>query len=125
MLVGLARHLANRAAASRQTLFLHYNFKENTFWVTTYDQERNQVEVRSSLEGKKQLPAGVVFADIVTPQFGKVSEGEVFTRFFPNGLVETSVIHLRNRAGKIYTVIIYPLAGRAKVYEGYVEREER
>jgi prepilin-type N-terminal cleavage/methylation domain-containing protein len=124
MLVGTVRYLANQAAANRQLLFLNYNFVEHTFWVTAYDQEGNLAEVKSNLAGRKKLLPGVEFTDIVTLHAGKVAEGEVFTQFFPNGLVETSTIHLRNNEGEEYTVLIHPVAGRATVYKGYVEQVE-
>ncbi len=125
MLVGTARYLANQAAANRQLLLLNYNFKENDFWVTAYDQEGKLVEVKSNLTGRRKLLPGVQFVDIITPHAGKVTEGEVFTQFFPNGLVENTTIHLRNGDGEEYTVIIHPVAGRATVYKGYVEQEQR
>ncbi|MCJ7547141.1 MAG: prepilin-type cleavage/methylation domain-containing protein, partial [Deltaproteobacteria bacterium] len=68
------------------------------------------------------LPYGVRFKDLSTPR-GVQTEGVAYTEFFPTGWVEDTLIHLEGDS--IVTVRLLPLTGEVKVYEGYVEVEQR
>jgi prepilin-type N-terminal cleavage/methylation domain-containing protein len=71
------------------------------------------------------LPEGVLIEDVVLLSRGKIQEGEARIRFSPNGCVERSLIHLRNRSDDSYTLKINPLTGQVKIYETYVEEKAR
>lgn len=68
------------------------------------------------------LPEGVILEDVVTPLMGKIQEGEARIRFFGNGCVERSLIHLRNERDEAYTLEINPLTGHVRVHDGYVDQ---
>ena len=72
---------------------------------------------------KKELPLGVSFADVVLDTLGKVKEGKIGIRFFPNGCVERTLIHLKNEGGKFYTLEINPVTGLIRTHEGYIEQK--
>ena len=69
------------------------------------------------------LPEGVRFEDVVVLSKGKVQEGEARIRFFANGCIERSLIHLRNETDKVYTLEINPLTGYVRVYDTYVDQK--
>ena len=69
------------------------------------------------------LPEGVTLEDVVTLSKGKIQEGEARIRFFANGCIEKSLIHLRNEADEVYTLEINPLTGRVKIHDTYIEQK--
>jgi len=73
--------------------------------------------------GEAPLPQGVRLEDVILPPRGKIQEGEVRIRFFANGRIEKSLIHLRNEADAVYTLEINPLTGLVKVHDRYVEQK--
>jgi hypothetical protein len=53
----------------------------------------------------------------------KVKEGQAYTQFFPTGLVDRTIIHLRADDGAQLSVLIHPLSGRVTIEPGYRELE--
>ena len=51
---------------------------------------------------------------------GKITEGKVVIRFYPDGYVEKNTIHLSD-GKKDFTLVTTPLTGKVKISEGYVE----
>jgi general secretion pathway protein H len=71
--------------------------------------------------GKKKLPTGVVFKDIMTSRSkAALTEGLVYAHFFPHGFVEKLVVHVKDRFGRESSVLVNPITGKSKVYERYV-----
>jgi prepilin-type N-terminal cleavage/methylation domain-containing protein len=68
------------------------------------------------------LPKGVILEDVVIVSKGKVQGGEARIRFFANGTVDRSLIHLRNEADKVYTLQINPLTGDVRVHDKYIDQ---
>ncbi|MBI3327788.1 MAG: hypothetical protein HYZ81_13940, partial [Nitrospinae bacterium] len=101
---------------------LNYNLKAGELWVTFLDDAGQFAEDISSLGGRRRLLMGIRFEDIVTPT-EKVKDGQAFTKFFPTGLVENAIIHLRTDDGAQLTLFIHPLSGRVTIEQGY--REEK
>ena len=55
-----------------------------------------------------------------------VEEGRVYLYFFPNGWVESSVIHLSDDDEKsIFALKVQPLTGKVKVSEGYYNASQQ
>jgi len=74
---------------------------------------------------KKDLPRGVEFEDVKTEQQKEpFKEGMVYTHFFPHGIIEQTVIHLKDTSNHHSTLIIAPTVGRSKVIERFVPAEE-
>ncbi len=71
------------------------------------------------------LPDGVILEDVVIVSKGKVQGGEARIRFFANGTVDRSLIHLRNEADKVYTLQINPLTGDVRVHDKYIDQKEK
>jgi hypothetical protein len=53
----------------------------------------------------------------------KVQEGQTYTQFFPSGLVDRTIVHLRADDGSQLSVLIHPLSGRVTIEQGYRELE--
>ena len=54
-----------------------------------------------------------------------MNAGQVFTHFYPQGYVDPTVVHLRDQQARMMTVMIPPITGEARVYEGYVDGTSR
>jgi hypothetical protein len=92
-------------------------------WVTYPNDEGEFIEDQAStFTRRRKLPAGIRFEDIVTVT-EKVQEGQAYTQFFPTGLVDRSIIHLRADDGSQLSVIIHALSGRVTIETGYRELE--
>jgi general secretion pathway protein H len=123
-LAALARYLSGEAAFTSRLYRLHYDLDQHAYWVTVMSAasgEGDFVADPSPLSRPVQLPAAVVFADVFVPGVGRVSHGQVYTHFYPQGYADPTVIHLRNRRDRVVTVTIPPLTGEARIDEGYVD----
>lgn len=120
-LIGMTAHLYHEAVATRKVHRLSFDLQSGQYRVSVVNfngELQNPGPLRPSGDS---LPHGVIFQDVVTLQHGKVTEGEAFTHFFPVGLVDQTVIHLRDQDQRSLTLEVNPLTGKVKVYEGYVE----
>ncbi|MBI2645993.1 MAG: prepilin-type N-terminal cleavage/methylation domain-containing protein [Deltaproteobacteria bacterium] len=143
MLSGTIRFLYTQAALKNVTYRLHYDLANRTYFV-----EKSSDAVRLTSEGsltqgsltqekktgpkftedkellKKpvQLQKRIKFKDIKT-ELSKdlITEGHAYTHFFPSGYVEQTQIRLESEIGDIYTIVVEPLTGRAKVYPYDIE----
>lgn len=71
------------------------------------------------------LPKGVYFKDVYAEhQVERLSKGEAFIYFFPQGYVERSVINLRDSDDKVhYSLEVNPISGAVAIERGYKEPE--
>jgi len=71
------------------------------------------------------LPRGVEFIDVSTEQSpDAITEGRAITHFFPHGMIEQTVIHLKDNSNHQSTLVIEPLVGRTRVIDSFVSKEE-
>ena len=75
---------------------------------------------------KIKLPSGVEFEDIVHQQGSKepIKEGVAYTHFFPFGISERTVIHLKDRSGHQSSLVISATLGVTNVYDRRIEERE-
>ena len=79
-------------------------------------------QVTSRLLAERTLPDGIDFDGVwVIHQSERYTAGDAYIYFFPSGYVERSIVHLADSSGRIYSLDIFPLSGRVKVVDGYVE----
>ena len=71
----------------------------------------------------KKLPSGVNLEDVVIFSEGKIQEGEARIRFFANGCIDRSLIHLTNEKDEKYTLQINPITGQITVYDKYIDQK--
>jgi len=123
LITGLVRHLYDQSTAKKQVYRLNFQLKTGEIWVTVPNDEGEFIEDQSStFTRRRTLPAGIQFEDVVTVA-GKVTEGQAYTQFFPSGLVDRSIVHLRADDGSQLSVLIHPLSGRVTIEPGYRELE--
>jgi len=151
-MAGLVRETYNSTAMTGKVHRLVYDFKASQFWVEsgpahllldtaeTRDKEERrkrlarpgeeppkpQFTMDTTITRKKiSLPDGVVFEDILTEQSPEpLIEGTAFTHFFPHGLTEQTIIHLKDQSKHQTTLVIFALTGRTQLIEGYAKPEE-
>jgi prepilin-type N-terminal cleavage/methylation domain-containing protein len=122
-ITGMVRYLYDQSTAKRRVYRLNYGLKEGAIWVTFPNDEGEFIEDQSStFTRQRKLPTGIQFEDIVTAA-EKVTEGQAYTQFFPTGLVDRTIVHLRAEDGAQLSVLIHPLSGRVTIEPGYRELE--
>jgi prepilin-type N-terminal cleavage/methylation domain-containing protein len=127
-LAALARYLNGEAAFSGQVYRIRYDLGEQTYAVQVLVPSREATEFvadPSPMSQPVKLPPGIAFADVRVAQAGRMNTGQVFTHFYPHGYVDPTVVHLRDQREQVMTVMIPPITGEAKVYEGYVDETGR
>jgi len=124
-LAGTIKYLFTEAAIRHTYYRLNYDLKNGEYWVTYLDEGKQFKDDLSIFSSRMRLPGSIYFEDIVTQSQGKVYEGETFTQFFPHGWVEETIIHLGDKRGRNYSLLIMPLTGKVRIYDRYVEFEER
>jgi len=117
------RYAQSQAAYKRKICRIYFNLDRNVYWLSIQGDDDDFVIDTSFLGQEKKLPDGVFFEDVISPRDGKVTEGQTFTQFLPKGLVDRSQIHLRDEAGRIFTLIIQPLTAEIRFFDTYVEEE--
>ena len=133
MLMSEVSRLRGEAAYTRKVQTLVLDMEKNTFYALEPEtlvefrktEESLFAEEEAVVPGKKDLPSGVFFADVVLDTLGKVQEGKAEVRFFANGCVEHALIHLKNEGGKFYTLEINPVTGLIRTHEGYIEQQRQ
>ena len=64
-----------------------------------------------------KLRKNIGFLSVMTPRMDEpAEEGKAYIYFFPEGRAEPAIVHLINRAEDIFSVVLHPLTGRAKIY---------
>ena len=122
LITGMVRYVYDQATAKRRIYRLNYSLKDGQLWISFLNDEGEFVDDLSPLGRRQQLLTGVRFEDIVTPT-EKVKEGKTYTLFFPTGLVDKGIVHLRLEDGEQLSLFIHPLSGRVKIEQGYRDEE--
>jgi len=138
MLSGTIRFLYNQAAVKNKTYRLHYDLDKQTYWVessakhirlseTTHSKspwDKDEKPKSSFTEDKEflkkpvELRKKIKFKDIKTEASSlPITSGAAYTHFFPHGYAEQTQIRLETEKGKIFTIVVQPLTGMAKVYD--------
>jgi prepilin-type N-terminal cleavage/methylation domain-containing protein len=128
MIMSEVSRLRGEAAYARKPQILVLNLAEHSFYPLEPEQEKTPEGILFETEKrgtkKSMLPQGVYFEDVVVLSRGKDQEGEAFIRFYANGCVDHSLIHLKNSAQRSYTLEIHPVTGYVRIHEGYIEKKE-
>jgi hypothetical protein len=123
LITGMVRHLYDQSTAKKRVYRLNYRISDGELWVAFPNDEGEYIEDQSSsFTRRRRLPPGVRFEDVVTAT-EKVTEGQAYTQFFPSGLVDRTVVHLRAEDDSQLSVLIHPLSGRVTIEPGYRELE--
>lgn len=148
----IVRESYNSAIMTGKVHRIVYDFKAGEYWVesgpntvlldtaeTKEKEERrkrfakpgdkpppSQFSLERSVTRKKlSLPRGVEFEDVLTEQSPEpIKEGIAYTHFFPHGISERTIIHLKDTSNHQISLIVSPLVGRTKLVERYVKEDE-
>lgn len=121
VLAGTARAVHNEAARRGEEMVLHLNLDTNEYWVTSKTKEGIDSEAGGMFLKRRALPEGITFKDIVLHNKYVTNQGEVSLVYSPFGRVGRTIIHIEDRAGKIFTVRIKPYNGQVEVYNYYFD----
>ena len=133
---------------------LVYDLKNHAFWVESgppgvllHTQETRQKEERRKRQArrsetenapppefqletnitrkKKDLPRGIIYEDVVTQESASpLTDGIAYTHFFPHGITEQTIIHLKDTSNHHASLIITPILGSTDLYDRYVTGAE-
>ncbi len=141
MLSGSIRFLYDQAAVKNKIYRLHYDLENQEYWVEKSEEKKlpssNEHDNRDKkpkeskwdedkdlLKKHVKLEKHLKFRDIKTPQSkDPVTSGEAYTHFFPSGLTEETQIRLESDTGHVYTIVVNPLTGAAKIYSYDIEEK--
>lgn len=128
MIISEVNRLRGEAAYARKPHVLVLNMTEHSFYSLETGEGGGQggtlKEAEKRSEKRHVLPQGVYFEDVVVLSRGKEQEGEIFVRFYANGCVDHSLIHLKNNANQAYTLELHPVTGYVRIHEGYLEKKK-
>jgi len=124
-LIGVIQSLHDEAESSRQIYRLNYDLDAGEYWASMVNQKEDSPESNPVFVKHVALPDRIRFKDIVTLHQGKVAEGTAFTQFYPSGRVEKTLIHLTLDKDQVLTLMINPLNGSVKIYDHYIEPEDK
>ncbi|RJQ49968.1 MAG: prepilin-type N-terminal cleavage/methylation domain-containing protein [Desulfobacteraceae bacterium] len=125
IIIGRINQARAQAVYTRTEQVIGLNVDRNSFYKIKPEDSGKQSAywTASDLEeGEMPLPQGVRLEDVTVLTRGKIQEGEARIRFFANGCIERSLIHLRNEADQSYTLEINPLTGSVKLHDRYIEQ---
>lgn len=151
-IAGTVKEAYNATVITGQVHRIVYDFKENTYWVeagpvdfmldTKESRDREARKRRFTKDSDKKaespfqmdktvtrkkisLPTGVSFEDVKTQQSEEpITEGLAYTHFFPQGLIEQTIIHLKDQSKHQVSLIISPIVGKTDMYERYITEKE-
>jgi type II secretory pathway pseudopilin PulG len=123
-LASLIQQLTQDSASTKERYRLYFNLDTDEYWTVLVEEKVRESDGAVFLDEKQigkrsHLPAGISFEDVITAQNGKVTQGDVFSEFYPVG-IESMIIHLAEGESK-WTLIANPLTGRVKISDLYLE----
>ena len=125
-LVTTIRYLYSKSIFEKRIYKLSFDIDAGEYWAGALEGNQFRSEEGSGY-GRRKLPNGVFFSDIQTERTqGKVGSGrDAFILFLPTGIVDSAVIHLRTGKDNFFTLSTNPYTGATKVYDEYVEFNDR
>ncbi|HEY4484734.1 MAG TPA: prepilin-type N-terminal cleavage/methylation domain-containing protein [Nitrospiria bacterium] len=123
-LIRTIRYLNDRAATTKKLYRLNYQIDRGEYWVTEQTGPGLFAASETVVFRRGALPRSVRFVDVVALN-QKTALGEGHTDFYPVGRIDKTLIHLKDKNDRELTLIINPVTGRVKVYEGYWEETDR
>ena len=125
-LVTTIRYLYSKSIFEKRIYKLSFDIDAGEYWAEALEGNQFRSEEGPGY-GRRKLPNGVFFSDIQTERTqGKVGSGrDAFILFLPTGIVDSVVIHLRTGKDNFFTLSTNPYTGATKVYDEYVEFNDR
>ena len=110
-------HIRDEAIYKRKVLILRCRIEEGTFAVYAPRGEKEKGLLIKPLH----FPEEIKILDIHIPGKEKKSIGETLISFFPGGMADSALIHLKDNEDKEITLELSPLSRKVEIHEGYLE----
>ena len=114
------RFLNDQAIMTKGVFRLRLSLTDGSTTIYKLSPSGQELAPDDQFMNRRLIEEGIAIEDVIDPQLGTVSEGEVLVHFGPGGNRDGLVVHLKG-GEKQYTVIAYPSGGKVKVLEGYQE----
>jgi prepilin-type N-terminal cleavage/methylation domain-containing protein len=121
-LTGAIQTLRDEAEFRQKIFRLNLNISEQRYDVSFLNESGEFVPFQSDILGKAAFGGNIRLKDVVTLRQGKVTEGTAYLFFYPLGRVEKGYFHFEEE-GRPITLQVYPLSGKVKWYDGYIEEQ--
>lgn len=118
-LAGTISYLYDRAAASKLVYRLTVDLDKGRYYVSLLNTQNRFERTALTFAKETTLPDTIKFTEARTSSQGVVMRGKAVIHFFPSGFSDLSVIHLKDSAKNELTLMVHPLTGRVKIFEGY------
>jgi len=119
------RLLRSEAVLNGRIYRLNYDLERNVYWYSVEavpGHTGESMEPSGALARPVRLPRTVAFSDVVLLGAGKLDRGFAYTRFYPDGFVDPTIVHMDN-GRDAFTLEVWPLTGHVTIYEGYRDLE--
>lgn len=125
VLAGTIQFLYTQATVKNQIYRLHYDLDEHKYWIeSSSSAEKFEID-KSVIKKPVQFEKKIRFKEVRASGKGEpITRGDAYTHFFPHGYAEKSAIKLQSETGQVFTIVVHPLTGRAKVYDRDLGTEE-
>jgi len=124
-LAGTISYLYDRAAASKLVYRLTLDLDEREYYVSLLNTQNRFEKTELTFAKDTRLPDRVKFTEARTSSQGIVRRGRAVINFFPSGFSDLCVIHLTDSNKNELTLMVHPLTGRVKIFEGYKDIKTR
>ena len=117
-LVGAAKELLIDAVREQVDYTLTLDVSNNAFWTSSQDMTPEKLD-----EQKKRavhFPEGVRIADVSQMGMENKSDGERTVKFFNQGNIQPTVIHLMKEQ-RYFTILLSPFLNTVKIYDKYAD----
>ncbi len=123
-IAGAIIYTRNEAIFKNKRLRLRYNIDEGSYSIkelVVTEEGLEQVDYAGVDDIK--LEDGIAFMDVVTSDGITQTLGEAYTHFFNSGMVESTLIHLKNDNDQVKTLEINVLTGEVDIHDDYYDGE--
>jgi len=107
--------LRESAISDFEKKILRFDITKNTIEIGIMDQIKG-----FSVDRNFVIPDKYILKDVVI-NGEKYAIGQALMSFYPNGLVDRTIIHLEGEKEGFYTIIVNPLTARITEEHGYIE----
>jgi hypothetical protein len=127
-IAGRATYLYDEASAHKLVIQLVFDMDTNSYYVLTADPYSAQPAFfpdHSPSGAPVILPDAVRIRDVTVEGVGTLSRGTIATQFYPEGYVDSTIVHLIDSKGRVMTLGIDPLTGRVMIAAGDLRSTQR
>lgn len=122
-LAGRANYLYDEASTEKVIYMMTFDLDHNGYYVMRLDPYGAQpkfIPYRGPWGYEVAMPPGLKLRDVSVEGIGAAKVGSISCRFYPDGYVDATVIHLATVSGPVMTLSFNPLTGSVGIVSGDV-----